>query len=104
MNSGHGDDVRVELTNKQKVSIQKRLMEPVIESQTEINKVLRTQLEEYNCRLKASHDQKQAEIEKRQDEKVKKRHEKLSKEAFVKNSEDLITKFLPELPTAMTSK
>lgn len=101
---GDGGNLMVDLTAKQKKKVEKALLKDRVESQIDLKKVLRQQLDDHNKRLKSLFDEKKDEEEKIMADRERRKVDKLTEVAMVKDSDAMIRRFNPEKPSAVTTK
>jgi hypothetical protein len=75
---GDGMNLMVDLTAKQKKKVEKSLLKDRVESQIDLKKVLRQQLDDHNRRLKSLYDEKKGEGEKIMADRERRKVEKLT--------------------------
>jgi len=104
MGGGDGMNLVMDLTAKQKKKVEKALLKDRVESQIDLKKVLRQQLDDHNRRLKSQFDEKKGEEEKIMADRERRKVDKLTEQAMVKDSDAMIKRFNPEKPSAVTTK
>lgn len=75
---GDGMNLMVDLTANQKKKVEKSLLKDRVESQIDLKKVLRQQLDDHNRRLKSLYDEKKGEGEKIMADRERRKVEKLT--------------------------